>query len=88
MLFINPLGSVRKFGDMPTKYVCSMYLCDTLSLEWEHQWSKTISTYIIEKEDIELLQDTNSVAYAAATFNSFDTSVFSDDGENLPEDYV
>ena len=81
-----------EFGDMPINNppnvsdVCSIYMCDTLTLEWRHQWSKTIITYIIEREDLELLQDTNFVAYAAATFNSFDTSVFSDDGENLPGD--
>ena len=81
-----------EFGDMPISNppnmsdVCSKYTCDTMNLEWQHQWSKTIITYIIEREDLELLQDTNFVAYAAATFNSFDTSVFSDDGENLPGD--
>lgn len=83
-----------EFGDTPisnppnVSEVCNniTYACSTLRLEWKHQWSKTIITYIIEREDLELLQDTNFIAYAAATFNSFDTSVFSDDGENLPGD--
>ena len=74
----TPIGNPPNMTD-----VCSIYTCDTLYLEWQHQWSKTIITYIIEREDLELLQDTNFIAYAAAAFNSFDTSVFSDDGENL-----
>ena len=80
------------FGDRPVSNppemdeVCYEYECAPLTLEWEHQWSKTIITYIIEREDLELLQDTNFIAYAAATFNSFDTSVFSADGENLDDD--
>ena len=66
--------------------VCSSYTCLPHSLEWEHQWSKTIITYIIEREDLHLLQDTNFIAYSAATFNNFDTSVFSEVGDNLRED--
>lgn len=56
------------------------------SLEWRHQWSKTITGYIVQREDLELLQDTNFIAFAAASFNSFDTSVFSRDGGHLRED--
>ena len=80
------------FGDRPVSNppeitdVCADYNCTLLTLEWKHQWSKTIITYMIEREDLELLQDTNFVALATATFNSFDKSVFSDDGENLQKD--
>ena len=63
--------------------VCNLYTCDSLQLEWEHQWSKTIIGFIIEREDLDLLQDTNFVAFSTAVFNSFDTSVFSQEGENL-----
>ena len=63
--------------------VCNLYTCDSLQLEWEHQWSKTIVSFIIERENLELLQNTNFLAFAAATFNSFDTSVFSQEGDNL-----
>ena len=65
--------------------VCRMYPCGPYRLQWVHQWSKTILTFIIEREDLELLQDTNFVAYFAAIFNSFDTSVFGDEGENLED---
>ena len=80
------------FGDFPISSppskseVCDLlYDCDPLVLRWTHQWSKTIVSYIIEREDLELLQDTNFVAFAAATFNSIDTSVFSDDGGGLED---
>ena len=63
--------------------VCSRYTCESLQLEWEHQWSKTIVGFIIEREDLDLLQDTNFVAFSTAVFNSFDTGVFSQEGENL-----
>ena len=61
--------------------VCKVHECTSHSVGWTHQWSKTIISYIIEREDLELLQDTNFVAFSAATFNSFDTSAFSDDEE-------
>ena len=32
---------------------------------------------MIEREDLEFLQDTNFISYASASFNNFDTSVFS-----------
>ena len=54
--------------------------------DWKHQWSKTIVSYIIEREDLELLHNTNFVAFAAAAFNNFDTSVFSDDEEGIEDD--
>ena len=63
--------------------VCNLYTCDSLQLEWEHQWSKTIVSFIIERENLELLQDTNFVAFSAATFNRFDTSVFSQEEDDL-----
>ena len=65
--------------------VCSVYTCLPHSLEWEHEWSKTIITYIVEREDLQLLQDTNVVAYSTAIFNNFDTSVFSEVGDHLRE---
>ena len=55
----------------------SLYTCDPQQWTWEHQWTKTIINFIIEREDLDLLQDTNFIAFAASTFNSFDTSVFS-----------
>ena len=81
------------FGDYPVSSppsmsdVCDLlYDCERLVHSWKHQWSKTIVSYIIEREDLELLQDTNFVSFAAATFNSFDTSVFSDDDRGLEDD--
>ena len=55
----------------------SRYTCSLKQWTWKHLWSKTIINHIIEVEDLELLQDTNFVAFAAAAFNTFDTSVFS-----------
>ena len=63
--------------------VCSRFECDSLQLEWKHQWSKSIISYIIQRENLDLLQDTNFVAFSTATFNSIDTSVFSKEGDNL-----
>ena len=63
--------------------VCEMYECGPHTLQWKHQWSKTILTYMIEREHLQLLQDTSFVAFSAATFNSFDTSVFSADDDDL-----
>ena len=67
--------------------VCSIYNCSGIPQPWSwtHQWSKTIISYIIQREDLELLQNTNFVAHAAATFNNFDTSVFSNDDLGLEE---
>ena len=77
----------RTTSDPPTmRDVCGddgssgLYTCSPRQWKWEHQWSKTIINFIIEREDLDLLQDTNFIAFAAATFNSFDTSVFSEQG--------
>ena len=61
------------------------YTCNFKQWTWKHLWSKTIINHIIEAEDLQLLQDTNFVAFAAAAFNSFDTSVFSQP-ENIFQD--
>ena len=67
--------------------VCNFYSsCSPYSLDWQHQWSKTILTTFIEREDLELLQNTNFFAFSAATFNNFDTSVFSVDEQSLQDD--
>ena len=65
----------------------SVYNCSGIPQPWSwtHQWSKTIVSYIIQREDLELLQNTNFAAHAAATFNNFDTSVFSNDDLGLEE---
>ena len=47
---------------------------------------KSIIGYFVQKEDLNFLQDTNFVAFSAASFNSFDTSVFSRAGGHLRED--
>jgi hypothetical protein len=67
--------------------VCLNYNCSGIPQPWSwtHQWSKTIVSYIIEREDLELLQNTNFVAHAAATFNNFDTSVFSNEDLEIEE---
>ena len=73
--------------DVPTTDPCIDFKpCTNYSLEWKHQWSKTITSYIVQREDLELLQDTNIIAFLAASFNSFDTSVFSRAGGHLRED--
>ena len=63
-----------------------LFECDSLQLEWKHQWSKSIISYIIQRENLDLLQDTNFVAFSTSTFNSIDTSVFSKEGDNLDSD--
>ena len=77
----------RTTSDPPTmRDVCGdggstgLYTCGPRQWTWQHQWSKTIINFIIEREDLDLLQDTNFIAFAASTFNSFDTSVFSEEG--------
>ena len=77
----------RTTSDPPTmRDVCGddgssgLYMCGPRQWTWEHQWTKTIINFIIEREDLDLLQDTNFIAFAAATFNRFDTSVFSKEG--------
>ena len=74
-------NSIRDVPDI--NEVCNNYLCGPYSIGWGHQWSKTILTTYIEREDLELLQNTNFFAFSAATFNSFDTSVFSEEEESL-----
>ena len=54
-----------------------------LILHWEHQWSKTILGFIIERENLVLLQFTNFVAFLTAVLDRIDTSVFSKEGNNL-----
>ena len=58
----------------------------SLILEWQHQWSKTILGFIIEREDLRLLQVTNFVAFLTAVLDSIDTSVFSKEDNNLDSD--
>ena len=67
--------------------VCRSYNCSRRPalITWTHQWSKTIISYIIEREDLQLLQDTNFASYAAASFNNFDTSVFSSEDLGLEQ---
>ena len=52
--------------------VCSYYECVPLQFGWEHEWSKTVISYIIKREDLDLLQATNFNSYVAATFKTFD----------------
>ena len=79
--YIFGTNSTRNVPDLDK--VCNIYECGPYSIGWEHQWSKTILTTFIEREDLELLQNTNFFAFSAATFNSFDTSVFSQEEESL-----
>ena len=78
----------RTTRDPPTmREVCGddessgVYMCGPRQWAWEHQWSKTIINFIIMRENLDLLQDTNAIAFAASTFNTFDTSVFSEEGK-------
>ena len=54
-----------------------------LLLHWEHVWSKTILCFIIERENLVLLQNTNFVAFLTDVLDRIDTSVFSKEGNNL-----
>lgn len=81
--FIYGEKPIDQLPDMNDFCDGSTYTCGPLTLEWEHQWSKTIISHIIKREGLDLLQDTNFIAYSTATFNSLDTSVFSRDGDNL-----
>ena len=51
--------------------------CSSYQNTWRHQWSRTILSFIIAREHLEILQDTSIAAFSIAEFNSFDTSVFS-----------
>ena len=53
------------------------YTCVSQQWNWQHQWSRSIINFVIEKEDLEFLQDTNFISFASAYFNNFDTSIFS-----------
>ena len=52
--------------------VCSDYECVPLQFGWEHEWSKTVISYVIKREDLDLLQATNFNSYVATKFNTFD----------------
>ena len=54
-----------------------------LLLHWEHVWSKTILGFIIERENLVLLQNTNFVAFLTAVLDRIDTSVFSKEDNDL-----
>ena len=71
--FNRPLASL---GDV----MCDT-TCTAVSWEWTHQWSRSIINFVIEKEDLGLLQDVNIVAFATALFSHFDNSIFT--GEEL-----
>ena len=53
------------------------YTCVSRQWNWQHQWSRSIINFVIEREDLEFLQDTNFISFASAFFNNFDTTVFS-----------
>ena len=53
------------------------YACVSRQWNWQHQWSRSIINFVIEREDLEFLPDTNFISFASAFFNNFDTSVFS-----------
>ena len=78
-----------EFGKTPVttpptmEEVCNKYKCESYNLTWQHQWSKTILATFIQQEDLELLQNTNIIAFSAGMFNSFDTNVFSKEEEGL-----
>ena len=55
--------------------VCSIYDCGPLTLGWRHQWSKTVISYIIKREDLDLLKNTSFNAFAAAAFSTFDAVI-------------
>ena len=83
----DPYFKERSISSPPSmSEVCSRFECDSLQLEWKHQWSKSIISFIIQRENLHLLQDTNFVAFLTSTFNSIDTSVFSKEGDNLDSD--
>ena len=54
------------------------YACVLRQWNWQHQWSRSIINFVIEREDLEFLPDTNFISFASAFFNNFDTTtVFS-----------
>ena len=57
--------------------VCNSGTCVSQQWNWQHQWSRSIINFVIEREDLEFLPDTNFISFASAFFNNFDTSVFS-----------
>ena len=54
-----------------------------LQLQWEHVWSKAILGFIIERENLMLLQYLNFVAFLTRLLDFIDTSVFSQEDNNL-----
>ena len=57
----------------PVDQLCINYNCTSMTWRWTHQWSQTVINFVIGKENLDLLQDVNFIAYATAAFNSFDT---------------
>ena len=53
------------------------YTCVSRQWSWQHQWSRSILNFVIERENLKFLPDTNIVSFASAFFNNFDTSIFS-----------
>ena len=79
---ISCTSSDYPFANQPITTNISMAdVCNTCVSQqwnWQHQWSRSIINFVIEREDLEFLQDTNCISFASAFFNNFDaTTVFS-----------
>ena len=79
---ISCTSSEYPFANRPITTNISMTdVCNTCVSQqwnWQHQWSRSIINFVIEREDLEFLQDTNCISFASGFFNNFDaTTVFS-----------
>ena len=68
----------------PVDQLCMDYNCTSMVWRWRHQWSRTVINFVIERENLNLLQDVNFIAYATAAFSSFDTrTIFNLQGSTI-----
>ena len=79
--FNQPLSSLDDVS-----VLCGTRDCTAVSWKWTHQWSRSIINFVIEKEDLGLLQDVNIVAFATARFSHLDISILT--GEELDPENI
>ena len=48
-----------------------VYMCGPQQWAWERQWNKTIINFIIKREDLNLLQVTNLIAFCSIYLQHF-----------------
>ena len=85
-IFLYRSSSIRTLPPVNQLQLCTIYNCTSMSWRWTHQWSRTVINFVIERENLNLLQDVNFIAYATAAFNAFDTrTIFNSQGSTTRE---